>query len=177
MKKSTKIILSIIGIVLLVVICTLVKPNDGENNTTSNGTEDSADLLARAQQQSAAVKDEEKKDFVSVNVSEYLEKYRDSDPHIVLIARTSCGYCQIAEPILHKIAKDYDLEIFHLNTDDITSDDDLGEFVNSNEYFSSGFGTPLLLITKNSTLEDYLEGLADYEGYVDFLKDNHFIEG
>lgn len=177
MNKNAKIILGVIGVIILIIICSAITPDEEKSMTSDENTASSAtDILTRAQQQSNSVTEDEKKDFTSIDVATYLEKYKDSENHIVLIARTTCQYCQIAEPILHKIAKEYDLEIFYLDTDKVT-DDEIAALVTSNEYFSNGFGTPILMIVGDEQIKDKVEGLTDYDNYVGFLKENHFIEG
>ena len=168
MKKKISIILIILFIVILFVVCFFLTPKTED--------EPSGDILTRAQEESSAILESERKDFEEVNVSSYLEKYRSDELNIVLIGRTTCPYCQIAEPILQKISKEYNLTIFYLNTDYVTQDEK-ESLLSSDEFFNSSFGTPLLMIVGKEEIVDTLEGLADYDQYISFLKKNEFIKG
>jgi thiol-disulfide isomerase/thioredoxin len=167
-KKKTG---TIILIVVLAIVCIIaMNITGGSEKTTSNTTSSST-----AEEESAAVKDSEKKDFVTIKIDKYLEYYKGSTNTIILIARPTCHYCQIAEPILHNVAYKYDLTINYLNTDDFSSDDET-TLVNSDSYFKNGFGTPLLLIVSNSKIVDKVEGLTTSEAYTSFFKTNGFIK-
>ena len=61
-----------------------------------------------------------------------------------LLARPSCRFCKIAEPILQKLAKDYNLKINYLDTDEF-GENDQQTLIDSNEIFKD-LGTPMLLV-------------------------------
>lgn len=169
MNKKT---IGIIGIVLLVIVLIVgatIKPKE-KDNTTTNG----ADILTNAQIESQNVKEDEQKEFSNINISEYLNMYNGEEKALVLVARPTCGYCQIAEPILHNIAYKYDININYLNTDDF-SEEDFSEFENSNEKLK-GFGTPMLLVVNNGNINDTVDGLTDTTHYIEFLKKNEIIK-
>lgn len=185
-NKSKKIVIGIaiaVGVILVCALCyfasSAVSAEAGDNysesdNSSSSAANSAADMTARAQEESANVPDDEQKDFNDIDIDEYLDLYEGSKNSIVLFSRPTCGYCQIAEPILHHIAYQYDLTINHINTDEISSDDET-KLVESDEYFSGGFGTPLLLVVSNGEIVDIVSGLVDTESYVSFFTDNGFI--
>ena len=113
-EKNKKIVIGIvvaIGILLLCALCYLasVAATDSngdvytENDSSTTAT-DAASMTSRAQEESANVPDDEQKDFNEITVSEYLDLYEGKEDTLVLFASPTCGYCQIAEPILHHIA-------------------------------------------------------------------------
>ena len=53
----------------------------------------------------------EKGDFIQIDINQYLEMYNGSEKQIILIARPTCHYCQIAEPILQNLVYEYKLNI------------------------------------------------------------------
>ena len=116
-----------------------------------------------------------KKDFNDIDIDEYLDLYDGSKNSIVLFSRPTCGYCQIAEPILHHIAYQYKLTINHVNTDEMSSSDEK-KLVESDDYFSDGFGTPLLVVVSNGEIVDMVSGLVDTENYVKFFTKHGFID-
>lgn len=175
MEKIKKLLPVIgIGIVgILIVICCFVGEK-GSTSTTSKLTEDTNQILANAQNESSQVEDEDEKDFENIDIDKYLEYYNGNEEKIIFIGRPTCSYCQIAEPIVKKINKDYDLTIYYLNTDDFV-DDDEATFVTSDEFLNDGYGTPMLFIVSNGKIVDKVDGLSDTAHYLDFFKKNNFI--
>ena len=172
-KKTIGIIVGIVLGIGLIVLSATIKPKTTRNlEVLSN---DMNVIIANAEKESANVKEEEKKDFININVNQYLEYYQGSEKRIILLARPTCHYCQIAEPIIQKVAKDYNLDINYLNTDEFTEEDQQA-FVNSDERFSSGFGTPFMMIVQNSGIIDSVDGLTDYAHYVYLFRKNSIIK-
>ena len=66
-------------------------------------------------------------------------------------------------------------EINYLNTDDFTEEDN-NNLMASDEFFSSGYGTPILLYIKNNSIIDKVDGLTNSDGYIEFLRTNGFIK-
>lgn len=173
--KNNKILV-ILGIVLaaiLIIICSMVG-TESTNTKTDKVMEDGQTIVTNAQKESEAVKDDEKKEFTQINVDKYLEYYAGEENKIILVARPTCHYCQIAEPILQNISFKYNIEINYLNTDEF-SDDDQTKFVNSDDTFKDGFGTPFLLIVSNNKIVSSVNGLTDEDHYISFFKTNGFI--
>lgn len=173
--KNNKIlvILGIVLAVILIIICSMVG-TDSNNTKTDKVMEDGQTIVTNAQKESEAVKDEEKKEFTQINVDKYLEYYAGEENKIILVARPTCHYCQIAEPILQNISFKYNIEINYLNTDEFR-DDDQTKFVNSDDTFKDGFGTPFLLIVSNNKIVSSVNGLTDEDHYISFFKTNGFI--
>ena len=173
--KNNKIlvILGIVLAVILIIICSMVG-TDSNNTKTDKVMEDGQTIVTNAQKESEAVKDDEKKEFTQINVDKYLEYYAGEENKIILVARPTCHYCQIAEPILQNISFKYNIEINYLNTDEF-SDDDQTKFINSDDTFKDGFGTPFLLIVSNNKIVSSVNGLTDEAHYISFFKTNSFI--
>ena len=110
--KNNKIliILGIVLAVILIIICSMIG-TDSNNTKTDKATEDGQTIVTNAQKESETVKDDEKKEFTQINVDKYLEYYAGEENKIVLVARPTCHYCQIAEPILQNISFKYNIEI------------------------------------------------------------------
>ena len=56
------------------------------------------------------------------------------------------------------------------------SDDDVAKLVSSDDYFSEGYGTPLLLVVGDGKISNKIEGLATKSEYISFFKENKFME-
>lgn len=174
--KKDKIftIILIVAIAILLIISIFVGSDKADSATSNSVSNDAETILANAQKESSAVKDSEKGDFVQINVDKYLEYYAGNENKIVLIARPTCHYCQIAEPILQKIIKEKNIEINYLNTDEFSGDDQ-EKLVNSDKAFKNGFGTPFLMIVSNNSIVDSVDGVTDTAHYIGFFKKNNFI--
>ena len=177
--KDKKVIIGISLVIILLIISIFISPKETSQEektpqSNPNMSEDANTILANAQNESTSVKESEKKDFISINVDKYLEYYNGPDKQIVLIGRPTCHYCEIAEPILHNIAFEYNLNINYLNIDEF-SEDDTTNFYHSDETFDEGFGTPMLLIIGDNKIQDKIDGLTDRSHYIEFLKLNEYI--
>lgn len=175
MKKNNTGFIVAFFIIGLILISATISPNKNEKSTTTNDTQSSEEsVLDIAQKESDKITESEMKDFININVETYLEYYKASKKRIVLMARPTCQYCQIAEPILQKIAKDYKLDIYYLNTSEVVVEDQ-ERLLNSNEIFQNGFGTPFLVIVQNSKIVDYVDGLTDTTHYLQTFKNSGLI--
>lgn len=166
----------ILAIVALIFVCglsffiSMTKTSDDD----SSGGEDVAAIIERAQRESKAISLEEQKDLESIDVDKYLEIYAGDNNQLVLLATSSCSYCQIAEPIIKHLAYQYNIPIYYLDPNQFT-DDDESRFVQSNEMFHEGFGTPLLLLVSSSKIVDKIDGLTDTKHYKKFFETYDFI--
>lgn len=173
-NKKFGIVIVVILVGLLITSCFI--GNDKPGKKTSNVmTEDVNVILANAERESNAVTDEEKGEFNQINIDEYLDMYESSDKDIVLIARPTCGYCTVATPIIQKLIKEYDLDVNYLNTDNFDNDGN-SKLVASDEFFSEGYGTPLLVVVSDNSIVDKVDGLTDTAHYLEFFKTNGFIK-
>ena len=172
MKNKETVIL--IGVIIIAIILVAVFGAEKKEDKIVE-SDDPEVIFKNAQKQSESISEEEMKELTPINVDTYLEYYNGEEPKAVLIARPTCGYCQIAEPIIKNIAYKYDLEIYYLNSDDFAGDD-TEKFKNSDKYLAEGFGTPLLFSVGNSSIIDKVDGLTDSFHYEDFLKNNGYIK-
>lgn len=174
-----KNIFIVIGVLIVCLISFLVTPNNGNDSTSNennvNLESGSGSVIDNAQQDSSNVKDNEKKKLTVINVDTYLDLYNGEERAIVFIGRPTCGYCELAQPIVENIAYENDLEVKYLNTDEFVGDDE-DKFMSSDDAFSNGFGTPLLVVISNGEISGKLEGLVDKKSYLKFFKEYGFIE-
>lgn len=170
-NKEIYIVIGIIVVALILVLALGKK----DTNSSEKQQEEPQNILERAQSESTSVKDNEKKELTQISVTDYLDYYNGEESKLVLVARPTCHYCQIAEPIIQNLAYKYDIDIYYLNTDNFTGDDEQN-FTSSNEMFQNGFGTPLLLSVGNGSIIDTVDGLTDSDHYVEFFKENGYIK-
>lgn len=173
MKDKSNIVL---GIVLLVVVVFCFFATSGLSNSKKDNDELTAqEIIELAQRESAEVKDSERKKMDSVDLDEYMKIYKDEEKSIVFLGSSSCGYCKVSQPIVENVAFEYDLDIYYLNAGEF-SEDEKEDFIDSNELFSEGYGTPMILIVSDGEILSYLDGLTYHDDYVKFFKENAFIK-
>lgn len=174
-KKKINIIIGIVACIVVIgcFVATSSIKKDGTGVTTGN---DAEEMTQSAEKEAAAVKDEERREFAKAeNVDHYLNLYNATDKkRLVLLASPTCGYCQIAAPILENIAYEYDIKIYYLDSSAFSGDDQT-KFISSNEAFASGFGTPMLLLVSEGKIHDSVDGLVDRAGYIEFFKKHGYI--
>lgn len=157
-SNNTGLILAIVLILALMVIIICVAGTKGSyNQNIQSGQTTTTDSV---EQESANIKDDEKKDLTTINIDEYLSLKDSSDASsVIYIGRPTCSHCVIQKPIMEHLAYKYDITINYLNTDEL-SDDDITKLRDSDEYFKGGWGTPLTLIVKDGKIQDKIEGEA-----------------
>ncbi|MBO5138255.1 MAG: thioredoxin family protein [Bacilli bacterium] len=172
-SNNTGLILAIVLILALMVIIICVVGTKGsynQNTLTGQNTTTSS-----VEQESANIKDEEKKDLTTINIDEYLSLKDSSDASsVIYIGRPTCSHCVIQKPIMEHLAYKYDITINYLNTDEL-SDDDITKLRDSDEYFKSGWGTPLTLIVKDGKIQDKIEGEASINTLTSLFKQHSII--
>ena len=98
-----------------------------------------------------------------------------NEKSIIFIARPTCEYCAIQEPITRYLVYKYGLEINYLNTDEMEADDQ-NKLTKSSDIFKDGVSTPTTLIVQNDEVVDAVIGLMDLEHYTKFFKDYGLID-
>ena len=182
MKKENVEKIKNVTIVVLILIIVfgasyftseLQQCNNGESTTSSDT--DSSTTTTSDTSSSSDIPEDEQDDLTDIDIDEYLDLKEGDEASIIYIARPTCHYCQEMEPIVRNIVYEYGVEVNYLNTDEL-DDDGQAKLVKSDDYFSEGYGTPLLLVVKDDEIVDIQEGLTDKDTTVNFLKDNGFID-
>ena len=148
--------------------------NNEESSTTTSATDTNS-----ANDDSSSdsdIPESEQADLNEISIDDYLDLKDGDEASIIYIARPTCYYCQQEEPIVKNIVYEYDVTVNYLNTDEL-DDDGLADLVQSDDYFSEGFGTPLLMVVEDGEIKEVLEGLKDKDTIVDFFKEYGFISG
>ena len=134
--------------------------NKQENNTTSNDDEISEDKQV---------------ELNSIDIDKYLSLKKGNDKSIIYISRPTCHYCQQEDPIIKNIVYETKVTVNYLNTDEL-DDDGNTKLIKSDDYFSEGYGTPLILVVQKNKIVDKIEGLTSKEDIVSFFKKYDFIK-
>ena len=111
-----------------------------------------------------------------ISVSEYMKIIDEEDTSLIYIARPTCSYCQMFEPVLTSVLEKYKIGVEYIDISAIATQEEWDKFYNSNEFLSAGeWGTPTLLIYKDKKILDINSGYVEEEDLVKFLKDNKLI--
>ena len=178
-KKLIKVLLIVLCIFLVFMGSFLLTNNKSEKykDSNSSNTSDSGDnsILETATKEAGEVSDNERKEPNQISIDDYFNLYNGSENKLILFSRTTCQYCKIATPILENIIYKYNVEINYLNVSDLSSDDNK-RLIASNDYFSEGYGTPLILVVKGGEIVYKIEGLVTREDYIKFFEEYEFME-
>lgn len=167
---NTPLIIGIIVILVLMVILICVAGGKGSYNKDANTTLNQTNQSSSVETESASIKDDEKKDLTSISIDEYLSLKKSSSKYsVIYIGRPTCSHCVIQKPIMEHLVYKDNVTINYLNTDDL-SDSDITKLRDSDEYFESGWGTPLTLIVKDDKIVDKIEGEASISTLEDLFK-------
>ena len=171
MKKNSNIIIALVIVLAFLISLTFFVGNkENDPNALSSNPEV---IMNNAKKESAEIKEEEKKEFNYINIDQYFELLAGEETSIILLARPGCEYCQVAVPIIQNVMYQYDLEVNYLNTDDFDNDA-LKRFIESDDTWSEGFGTPMLYLVRNYGIIDLVDGLTDRGHYKEFFIKNGY---
>lgn len=110
----------------------------------------------------------------------YKELIESSEKHIVVIAQVGCGACIAAKPYLDEIAKDYDIDIYYYEVDQIASQEEFDYFTTSLDYIKEQIdketlSTPTIMITQNKSVVTSVVGFESTDKMVALFKEQGLI--
>lgn len=171
-NKNNKVFV-VISVFVVILVC-LISFLAGSKKDKVETSDDSNTLFDKIKKESEVITDNIKKDFTRISVDDYLNYYHGSEDTLILVGRSGCNYCHVAEPIIQNIMFVYDIDIKYLSTDDFTEETE-DKFMSSDSELNS-FSTPLLMVVSNDKIKDKKDELTDTNGYLTFLINNGFIE-
>ena len=130
MKKTRIIFISILVIMLILFLVAMILLSTSDERARRS-------KIRNTEKDAGEV--DKKKDFSNIDVDKYLKLYASKDASAILIGRSDCEFCKVAETILHGVAYDYDLNIYYLSVDGF-SDEDKNKLLNSDKYFQESGG-------------------------------------
>jgi len=178
-KQKEQIKTATIIILLLVIVfggsyfASEIKSNKNTSSktTTTNNQKDTA----TDSDNDAEISEDKQAELNSIDIDEYLSLKKGSDKSIIYISRPTCHYCQQEDPIIKNIVYETHITVNYLNTDEL-DDDGNTKLIKSDDYFSEGYGTPLILVVQKNKIVDKIEGLTSKEDIVSFFKKYDFIK-
>lgn len=106
-----------------------------------------------------------------ITYSEYEEKVNNGDAFVVIIERTTCGYCQQYMPLMEEVANEQKIAVTYINTDNIT-EEEFEKLSTTNKYLKKNqWGTPTTLFMLGDRIVDSIGGYVDKSSIEEFFKD------
>lgn len=172
--KSRHIIVAVVAAVLVIGIVLVAilgngnaskKTSDSNSNKESNTTSNiSSNTTSNAEKKERNKSTDFLKDFY--------EAFDSKDVKVIFFARTSCGYCSLQKPILKNVAKDYDLDYFNIDTDEL-SETEVSEVMSA---LGIGGSTPNTVVVKEGKVLATSNGYLDGKAYVKYLVKNGVLK-
>ncbi len=116
-----------------------------------------------------------KSKLVKINLDKVEEKINNKDTFILCVSSSTCINCERYLPKLEEISRDYDLEIFYIEVDKLSSKE-LTEFKN---VISFDDATPITLFIKDgveNTASNRIFGNVSSDKIIEKFKKNGFIK-
>ncbi len=114
-----------------------------------------------------------------LSYTEYQEKIDNDEEFVFIVERTTCSHCQNFMPVAEKFAKDNNVPMYYIDTDEMEQSD-WSKLEKSNTFFkknSGNWGTPTTIVLAGSESVDTIEGETDsasllklYKKYFDIDK-------
>lgn len=117
--------------------------------------------------------------FNTVNFNEATQLINDDELNIIYWASPSCGYCVQFTPIVKEVSIEKSVKFNYLNAANISNEDyaTLMGYVGSfDETYSTGLGTPSLILVKDGKVVDISVGAQSKTDLVNYLTTKGFIK-
>lgn len=174
-KKKEQIKTVAIIVLLLVIVfggsyfASEVKSNKNTSSKTTTPTTNNQKDTTTNGDNDTEISEDKQAELNSIDIDKYLSLKKGSDKSIIYISRPTCHYCQQEDPIMKNIVYETNITVNYLNTDEL-DDDGNTKLIKSDDYFSEGYGTPLILVVQKNKIVDKIEGLTSKEDIVSFFK-------
>lgn len=124
------------------------------------------------------------KNLTFIKYAEFQELQSSKEPVVVVIGQATCENCTLARPILSNLANAYNIPIYYITLDYISSEDrinlvtDLENMEFSDESFvkDGKLGTPTTLIIKDNKIVNHIVGLSNIPGYTELFKETGVVK-
>ncbi len=107
-----------------------------------------------------------------LSYSEYQKKIDNNEAFVFIVERTTCSHCQNFMPVAEAFAKDNNLPMYYIDTDEM-QEEDWSKLEKSNTFFkknSGKWGTPTTIVLAGSESIDTIEGETDADSLLKLYK-------
>lgn len=122
---------------------------------------------------------ERSKYFQNISFSDVKEIMNEKESNIIYWAQPNCGFCTQFTPIVKKISYNEKIAFNYLNTANLTQDEyaTMITYLSAyNEEYSSGVGTPSIIVVNDGKVVDVQVGALSEEGLISYLTSNKLIK-
>nr|WP_205397174.1 thioredoxin domain-containing protein [Streptococcus lutetiensis] len=102
--------------------------------------------------------------FTTISVAAAKEQLQTADEFILFIGRPTCPFCQRFEPMLSHVAKDNQLDVYYINSEQVTAE--LEELRSTYKVAT----VPGLLVAKTGHVKVVCDSSLSEEAILDFIK-------
>lgn len=111
------------------------------------------------------------------NSKKYLQTFNSTiesgEKKLILLARESCVYCQMFQPLLDYMKDKYGFDYLYVDTEKVTTKG-LNEVIGKLDINPDDFGTPHLSLVENGKTVDEIAGYVDEKVLLNFLVKNGY---
>lgn len=97
------------------------------------------------------------------------------EPKIIYLAKPTCYYCNLIEPITSSLEEEFDLEYYHINTGEL-SNLELSKVLEIIGIDPNTFGTPYIAVVQNGKIIGEQVGYTDENVLFDLFKEHDIID-
>ena len=115
-----------------------------------------------------------KSNFEEIKYNKMMEKVKNKDSFIVLFSQTTCSHCKDFKPKLEKIANEFNIPIYYLETDLL--DEDTYATLKKDFNFSGTPTTIFIIEGEEKSAATRINGDVSREKIINKLKSNGFID-
>lgn len=118
----------------------------------------------------------EARELTEITYNEFSTQSAGSEKEVVMVGRPTCSWCMQFKPILEEVQTEYNIDIYYLNTDEMSSDE-VTQYLTFDETSgqAGGIATPILLVTQNGAIVNRIDGYVDKASVVEFLQSEGII--
>ncbi len=108
-------------------------------------------------------------------IEEVKEVLNSNEPKIVYLAKPSCYYCNLIEPITTSLQEEYGLDYYHINTGNL-SNSELNKILEVLGIDVSTFGTPYIAVVQDGKIIGEQVGYTDEDVLFELFQKYNLID-
>ena len=172
--KSRHIIVAVVAAVLVIgiVLVAILGNGNAPKKTSDSNSNKESNTTSNISSNTTSNTEKKERNKSTDFLKDFYEAFDSKDIKVIFFARTSCGYCQLQKPILKNVAKDYDLDYFNIDTDEL-SETEVSEVMSA---LGIGGSTPNTVVVKEGKVLATSNGYLDGKAYVKYLVKNGVLK-
>ena len=107
--------------------------------------------------------------FSNINIKEYNNLYKSEELQYIYITKNNCTYCELIDPYVVDLEKNYDIEFKTLNISGLSAKE-LSDLKKSNTAFEDDWEAPMLITIKGGKEVSNVKGYKEYQVLKKFVE-------